>query len=303
MQIWNNGKTMNIVSFGEIVWDVHGEDHRLGGAPLNFAVHAAALGNKAWIVSAVGKDALGDAAVERAKRFHLQTEYIARAPLGTAKCVVTFSRDGYPHYTHDEIAAFDRIPLPDIRFPVDALAFGTFALRKESNREVLQQLLRTVSCRHIFTDLNLRAPYYTKETVELCLCTASICKISEEELPAVCACALGTYSYAEDAARRLCARYKNIHVLLVTLGEKGAFCFDARTNSFFRCVATPTVAVSTVGAGDAFSAAFLSHYLRGYPIDACLALAADVSAVVCGSADAFSEETEKKIRQLQTRRS
>ena len=42
-----------IVGIGEVLWDVYPDAARFGGAPANFACHAAALGAEAWMVSAV----------------------------------------------------------------------------------------------------------------------------------------------------------------------------------------------------------------------------------------------------------
>ena len=40
--------------FGEILFDVFGDDRCIGGAPFNFAAHFAQLGGEAVMVSAVG---------------------------------------------------------------------------------------------------------------------------------------------------------------------------------------------------------------------------------------------------------
>ena len=45
--------------FGEILFDVFGDDRCIGGAPFNFAAHFAQLGGEAVMVSAVGDDELG----------------------------------------------------------------------------------------------------------------------------------------------------------------------------------------------------------------------------------------------------
>ncbi len=50
---------MKIVSVGEILWDLVEGREFLGGAPLNFALHAAQLGHEVLMVSAVGDDDRG----------------------------------------------------------------------------------------------------------------------------------------------------------------------------------------------------------------------------------------------------
>ena len=50
---------VRVVVLGEILWDLFADSTRLGGAPLNFAVHAGRLGCEALLISAVGNDDLG----------------------------------------------------------------------------------------------------------------------------------------------------------------------------------------------------------------------------------------------------
>ena len=57
-----------IVGLGEVLWDVYPDAAHFGGAPANFACHAASLGAEAWMVSAVGTDELGDRARGNAAR-------------------------------------------------------------------------------------------------------------------------------------------------------------------------------------------------------------------------------------------
>ena len=49
-----------IVGLGEALWDMLPEGKKIGGAPANFAYHAAQFGMDTMAVSALGDDALGD---------------------------------------------------------------------------------------------------------------------------------------------------------------------------------------------------------------------------------------------------
>jgi len=55
---------VNIISIGEVLWDVVGPDEHLGGAPFNFAAHLARLGHHVSFVSAVGMDERGQRIVD-----------------------------------------------------------------------------------------------------------------------------------------------------------------------------------------------------------------------------------------------
>ena len=47
-------KTYRIISLGEVLWDLFPDRECFGGAPANFACHAAILGGDVAMVSAVG---------------------------------------------------------------------------------------------------------------------------------------------------------------------------------------------------------------------------------------------------------
>ena len=61
----------NLLSFGEILWDVFEEEKHIGGAPLNFAAHFSKQGGKAYMLSAVGKDELGKVAFDLLKKWDI----------------------------------------------------------------------------------------------------------------------------------------------------------------------------------------------------------------------------------------
>ena len=49
-----------IVGMGEALWDVLPEGKKIGGAPANFAYHVSQFGFDSRVVSAVGRDELGE---------------------------------------------------------------------------------------------------------------------------------------------------------------------------------------------------------------------------------------------------
>ena len=56
--------SMNVLAFGEVLWDVYPDKKIIGGAPLNFAAHLARHGNSVSLLSAIGDDDDGVDAVE-----------------------------------------------------------------------------------------------------------------------------------------------------------------------------------------------------------------------------------------------
>ena len=99
----------DIVAFGEILWDVIDGVPHLGGAPFNFAAHAARCGLKSAIVSAVGDDELGQRALAAASGFGVDTSGVSVHPnLPTGTVNVTLA-DGIPSYEIVRPVAWDEI--------------------------------------------------------------------------------------------------------------------------------------------------------------------------------------------------
>mgnify|MGYP004607188701 CR=1 FL=1 len=80
---------MKLIAFGEVIWDRYESGDVIGGAPFNFCGHAAHFGDEAYILSAVGKDSLGDRAIEAAKKFGIRTDLLQRNDNETGACLVT----------------------------------------------------------------------------------------------------------------------------------------------------------------------------------------------------------------------
>ena len=51
---------MDVVAFGEVLWDIIDGVPHIGGAPFNFAAHAVQCGLSSALVSAVGSKPNGD---------------------------------------------------------------------------------------------------------------------------------------------------------------------------------------------------------------------------------------------------
>ena len=272
---------MKLLSFGEIIWDVFPDAAHIGGAPLNFAAHTVLQGGKASILSAVGDDELGREALRQVKELGVGTECVGVVgDKPTGQCVVTLNEKGIPSYDLRDDTSYDYISADGSAEGFDVLAFGTLALRHEYNRATLTALMEKNTYRQIFSDLNIRAPFYSKESICFCLEHATIVKISDEELPTVTAAALGEELDVEEAARALSEKYTQINTVIITLGAKGAYAYDVRSGKDYRCGITDSPVVSTVGAGDSFGATFLYWYLSGKDIPYCLDLASKVSGFV-----------------------
>ena len=292
---------MVLLSFGEIIWDIYSQNEQtLGGAPLNFAAYAAMFGSNVWLASSVGADELGKKALEQIKELSLNIEYISISEeKATGQCRIFLDKNGVQSYTILEDVAYDRILLSE-KLPTsfDTIAFGTLALREEHNRRKLKNVLANNNFSEIYTDLNIRSPFYSEESIVFCLSNATIVKISEEELPLVTQTLFLKTLDLYDAVKLITQNYSQIKLLLITCGEKGAFCYECQNGKMYYCPSESVPVVSTVGAGDSFGATFLTQYVKTKDIPYSLKLSAKTSAFVVNHKEAIPPTVKNFIKNL-----
>ena len=115
---------MRLLSFGEVLWDVYPDKRFIGGAPMNFAAHFVKHGGDASMISALGNDELGDAALECLHALGLDTSFVSY-PNGkeTGKCLVTLDERQIPSYNLLTDVAYDYISCDCVSGDFDALYF------------------------------------------------------------------------------------------------------------------------------------------------------------------------------------
>lgn len=281
---------MKILSIGEIIFDVFNGEAEIGGAPLNFCAHCASLGAESALVSAVGNDALAFVATEKLHRFGVNSEFVQHNGFPTGQCIVTMNGSS-PEYDVLRPAAYDKIKAEDNAFSADVFAFGTLIQRDEVSRNAVKSILSKGSFGEVFCDVNLRKDCYDEESCRLCLENATILKVSAEEEPLLAD--FGLYKRCDsekETVKSVCEIYKNIKLVLYTKGENGSLIYDRTENEFHDIPAIETKVVSTVGAGDSYSAAFLCEYLKSGNIRAAGEAGAKLSAFVVSRRGAVPEK-------------
>src|SRR5690606_20689812 len=126
-------------------------------------------------------------------------------------------------------------------------------------------------------DVNLRAPHYTRETVDLLMRYADAVKLNGQELAVVSAWFGNTSGDENTAVGVLQDRY-GLPEIIVTKGAAGASYY--RSDARYDCPAIPVDIADTVGSGDAFLAGFLAQKLRGETGDRMLEFATMLGAYV-----------------------
>ena len=285
-----------VIGMGEALWDVLPEGRKIGGAPANFAFHAGQAGMDARVVSAVGRDALGDETLLTLQQKGLNTDAVARVDFPTGVVQVTLSEGGIPQYDICEGVAWDNIPftpaLDELARNAQAVCWGSLAQRSEVSRNCIYRFLDAMPSEQgrlkVF-DINLRQHFYSIDVIEASCQRANVLKINEEELIIVSELLrLGT-PQVEQQCRLLMERF-SLDMLVLTCGCNGSYIFTPVETSFR---VTPLVQVAdTVGAGDSFTATLVADLLKGASVGVAHEHAVQLAAYVCTQQGAMAEWPE-----------
>lgn len=256
--------------FGEVLFDHFPDGSRiLGGAPFNVAWHLQAFGLSPQLISRIGDDADGQVIKDLMadwgmSQVGLQSD--SEHPTGQVK--IEF-QDGEPCYEIIVDSAYDFIDaglIPEIgtqeitqQATQSFLYHGSLALRNP----IALNALNVLKSRHqgnIFMDVNLRAPWWNRDTLCPLLEDATWVKLNEDELSE-----LGSEASSLELAIQQFGEKFGLEGIIVTLGGKGAIVYS---NQEFISVQPNVKAqvVDTVGAGDAFASVFLLGLSQQWPI-------------------------------------
>jgi fructokinase len=286
---------VRIVSVGEILWDVIGESEYLGGAPLNFGVHARRLGHEVFLLSAVGEDERGRRAMECLQERGIATEFVQRLRgKDTGIAEVELDTAGKPMFRIVRPAAYDFVELtaPQLeriaKLQPDWIYFGTLFHMSRTALASTLSLLEAVPSARRFYDVNLRDGNWSLGVVEQLSGHASVLKLSDSEAEFLDAAvnAGGQGSSIEQFCRRWSEQY-GCETLCVTFGERGCAVFHR--GEYCEVPAFKVQVSDTVGAGDAFSAAFLHGIGQGWDAVRTGRFANAVGALVASRAGATPE--------------
>jgi fructokinase len=286
---------VRILSIGEILWDVIDGAEHLGGAPLNFAAHARKLGYDVFLLSAVGDDERGQRALEGLKRCDVSSEFVqvlTGRKTGTAQ--VELGADGKPMFRIVRPAAYDFVVLDEARVKQiaklrpDWIYFGTLYNTTRQTLSSTVNLLDAVPATRCFYDVNLRDGNWNLHTVDQLASRATIIKLSDSEAEFLDA-SLNTDGNG-GSVEHFCQSWSDQYrckTICVTLGERG--CAVYRDGEYVEVPGCKVEVADTVGAGDAFAAAFLHGVDQGWDTRQCGAFANSVGALVASRAGAIPE--------------
>jgi fructokinase len=172
------------------------------------------------------------------------------------------------------------------------LYHGTLALRGDRSWNALERVLEATGA-PTFVDLNLRAPWWTRDRLRWCLTSATWLKLSQEELATVSGADVHDLDDTDACVRsaRGVATTHDIRTMLVTRGAAGSLVIAGERELVCRGgMLGPGEIVDTVGAGDGFSAVACVGVLEGWSAEEILRRGNAFAADLCRIRGAISED-------------
>jgi fructokinase len=274
-----------VVSFGETLWDLLPTGPVLGGAPCNLAFRISSLGERGVVVSRLGRDELGRKAFDLLAGRGMETRYIQWDDAhATGTVAVKVDAKGVPDFSILKDVAYDYIEpggeLLALASSADGICFGSLCQRSPASRQTLMELLSAAPRALKFFDINLRKDCFSRPVVERSLYKADILKLNDSEAFELRRMFDLSSTTPEGLAGELLRRW-SLKCCVVTLGERGAYAISGGGEA--RVPGANVSVVDTIGSGDAFSAGFLTSWLRGESLAQCCALGNALGALVAGT--------------------
>jgi fructokinase len=270
--------TPAVAIFGEVLFDRFDDGVEiLGGAPFNVAWHLQAFQQAPLFISRIGQDQAGakiQAAMQTWGISQAALQIDAEFPTGAVEISLN---NGEPEYQILANQAYDFIDdqsLPSIDCAL--LYHGSLAARQPVSGNALQNLIN----RHqgkVFIDINLRKPWWNQTAVAELLTQANWVKLNHQELQQ-----LQVAGDSLEAKMRLFIERYQLEVLVVTLGEQGAWAIDENGELLTVQPDSLQVVVDTVGAGDAFASVLLLGILKAWPLAVSLQRAQQFASALVG---------------------
>lgn len=296
-------KKINVISFGEVLFDVFGEAKKIGGAPLNLALRTASYGFPVSMISAVGNDEDGEVILKYTKENALEAGGIIVSPEHETGIVqVSLNERGSATYEIKFPSAWDFIVVDEKIMntvkEADVFFYGSLACRNDVSQKTLFSILDSNDTMFKVFDVNLRKPFYDIQLLEKLMNRADFIKFNDEEILEISA-GMGFESDDLESNIKFISEKTDTKAICVTLGKHGSILLWH--NQLYRHEGYPVKVADTVGAGDSFLASLIAKLLSDKnPVDA-LNFASAVGALVASYSGANprieSSEIEMFLKQ------
>lgn len=292
-----------VVGAGEILWDSAPGGDTIGGAPFNVIAHLARLGYRAGYLSAVGRDADGDAAIAQMRAGGVDTSLIRTLNgVATGRAVVRLDPAGNPEFDIQRPAAFEWLTAAEeeIRWISTerprAFVYGTLALLRPRARAAVARAAGSSPDAVRLYDVNLRKGWWTPAVITELIGLASVVKLSEAEA-AELAPVLGVGWDGPAAFSRDLAASARLRGVAITSGSAASSLW--LDGGFARQVPPSVEVADAIGAGDAFAAGLLDAIIEGLPPAAALRRANALGSIVASRPGAQPPWTAAELANLE----
>ncbi len=262
-----------IVAFGEVVWDILPNEKILGGTPSNMVFRCNSFKEEGFLLSRVGDDELGKAALIRLKELGISDENVqmdSEFPTGTVNITFDENSEANFHVTPD--VAFDHIEFSaealKLARNADCLFYGLLPQRFGLSKNTLRELINESPDSIHFLDLKLFEHFFNIKVVEFLLECSHIVRIKEKEISFLNH-ELGLESdNIESFCARLIKKY-SIDLVLITRGQNGVFAYEKKKGAFYDSGYHIQID-DNIGSGMSFCAGFLHYYMNGKIYSECV---------------------------------
>lgn len=275
---------LNILTFGELLYDVYDNVSVIGGAPFNYSLQLSRLlskDDKLKFITALGnddysKDALSFIDNENIDKSLIQT----LKDYGTGKATVFLNEKKVPDYIIHENSAWDNIEYNSnienaLKESYDLFYFNILSQRNEKSYNTLKNIFKNINAKYKVCDVTFRKNYFTKEKIKESLEFINILKINDDELAVIKELFYPSMPNDNEALLKAINKDFNIDYVFLTLGASGASVLY--NNEYIFNPSNKVNVIDTVGAGDSFCAALSYAILRGLDINNVLKFASSVS--------------------------
>ncbi|MGD8643311.1 MAG: PfkB family carbohydrate kinase [Chromatiales bacterium] len=267
---------------GEVLFDRFPDGSEvLGGAPFNVAWHLQGFGLAPMFVSRIGDDAAGERVRETMADWDMDLAGLQIDPTHPTGAVDIALQDGQPSFDILADQAYDHLDAEAVRTTAagidTALIYhGTLILRSPASRAAVDALIEAGEA-PVFTDVNLRPPWWRAEDLPGVLQGARWAKLNDDELETIAALTDCTGDGLDESAHRLRERF-GLEVLVLTRGAAGAGAFTADAEPTEVSPRASGEVVDTVGAGDGFASVIVLGLLSDWPLDLTMRRAQDFAS-------------------------
>jgi len=299
-----SNKTIKVVCFGEILFDVFGNEKKVGGAPLNLALRMNSLGFPTAMISAVGKDEDGEILKNYISENGVDNSSIITTPnYDTGLVLVHVDERGSAKYDIKFPSAWDFIEsnenIRKIVSEASVFFFGSLACRNEVSKNTLYDLLQLNKNIYKVFDVNLRPPYSKMDVIENLMNISDFIKFNDEEIIEISS-KLGLNSKNLEENILFISEKTSTKSICVTRGKHGAIMLWK--GEFYYSDGFTVNVVDTVGAGDSFLAALLASLsVNKTPLEA-LDFASAIGGIVASNEGANPKISDEDVKKLLSQR-